>query len=43
MTAAVHVDAGAGADVISTGTRAGIASSPRRPWRACRRQVNSRL
>lgn len=32
-----------GAGVISTGTRAGVASPPSRPWRACRRQVNSRL
>ena len=34
---------GAGVEVISTGTRAGTAPPPRRPWRACRRQVNSRL
>src|SRR5262249_51170814 len=27
----------------STGTRAGMASRPRRSWRACRRHVNSRL
>lgn len=37
------IDIGAGAGVISTGTRTGTASPPRRPWRACRRQVNSRL
>jgi hypothetical protein len=38
-----NAGAGAGVEAISTGTRAGTASPPRRPWRACRRQVNSRL
>lgn len=38
-----HVVTGAGAAAISTGTKVGTASPPSRPWRACRRQVNSRL
>jgi hypothetical protein len=37
------VHAGAGGEVISTGKRAGTVSPPRRPLRACRCQLNSRI
>ncbi len=37
------VEIRAATGVVATGTRAGAASPPSRPWRACRRQVNRRL